>query len=214
MKRPTWARRVQQHKIRLLYQSDARGILDEELIDDVGYSMFSRCESILTITLAMKGQVRCPECDEMIQRNGGPDELLDCTGCEWQLPWEEYHRSFRKKQLVGGLAIPAFEEFVTRWPARSPRDKMLQIDRLIHALHANEKSTIAFRTAGVNVIGGSLRDVKTLLNELAYSDLSTPGIRETGDSWKQSMTESEKVLAERMAKRRGLAPRTRPASRR
>ena len=48
-----WARRVEQHKIRRLYASDARGIVDEELIaevrkerdrwrDDVGESVLDR----------------------------------------------------------------------------------------------------------------------------------------------------------------------------
>ncbi len=209
MERPTWARRVPQHKIRLLYRSDAQGIVDEELIDDVGYSMYARCESILTVTRAMKGTVVCPECGATVQRTrppkrtGGRDELVDCANCEWQLPWYDYHRSFRRKQLVGGLALPAFEEFVSHWPARSPRDKLLLIDALIHALHANAESGLAFRSAGVNVISGSLRDVKALLNEIAYSDLSTPGTRETGERWKQITTESDRVLREWWTKRRG-----------
>jgi hypothetical protein len=34
-----WARRVEQEKIRRLYETDARGIVDDELIDEVGYAM-------------------------------------------------------------------------------------------------------------------------------------------------------------------------------
>jgi len=32
-----WAPRVKPQTLRRLYQTDARGILDEELIDEVGY---------------------------------------------------------------------------------------------------------------------------------------------------------------------------------
>ena len=34
---PAWARRVPQRKIRRLYETDAKGIYDEDLIDEVGY---------------------------------------------------------------------------------------------------------------------------------------------------------------------------------
>lgn len=211
--RPIWARRVPQHKIRQLYQNDARGIHDEELIDEVGYPILVRCESILMVTLAMKGLVTCPTCSATFARSGPKEELLDCPDCDWQLTWEDYHRSFRRKQLTGGLALPAFETFVERWPdTRSPRDKLLLIDRLIHALHANQDD-IAFRMAGVNVISGSLRDVKKLFNDLAYGDENTPGIRETRENWKQAMDRSDRVLRENLAQRRARPPRTRPASR-
>ena len=35
---PRWAPRVPQDKVRRLYETDARGIYDDELIDDVGYT--------------------------------------------------------------------------------------------------------------------------------------------------------------------------------
>ena len=44
-----WGRRVPKWKIRRLYELDARGIVDEELIDDVGVTVFERCRSILTM---------------------------------------------------------------------------------------------------------------------------------------------------------------------
>ncbi len=56
--------------------------------------------------------------------------------------------------------------------------------------------------AGVNVIGGTLADVKKLLNELAYGDDSTPGMRESNERWKQAMVKSNSILTERFAKRR------------
>ena len=44
---PSWAPRVTQHKIRQLYEDDAKGIRDEDLIEDVGYSLLCRCESFI-----------------------------------------------------------------------------------------------------------------------------------------------------------------------
>ncbi|MGI6704943.1 MAG: hypothetical protein ACOX6S_01330 [Clostridia bacterium] len=42
-KKPTWAPKVNPNKIRRLYQQDAKGILDDELLDDVGYSLYGSC---------------------------------------------------------------------------------------------------------------------------------------------------------------------------
>ena len=44
---PRWAPRVRRSKIRRLYETDALGIYDDELIDDVGYALLARCRSFL-----------------------------------------------------------------------------------------------------------------------------------------------------------------------
>jgi hypothetical protein len=59
---PPWAPRLPQRLVARLYETDARGILDEELIDEVGYGLLARVESILTATEASRGRVRCPRC--------------------------------------------------------------------------------------------------------------------------------------------------------
>jgi len=51
-----WANRVSPGKIRRLYESCARGIVDEHLLDEVAYGFYARCESILTIKAA-KGEL-------------------------------------------------------------------------------------------------------------------------------------------------------------
>jgi len=53
-----WAKKVSPNKIRRLYNLDAQGIMDEELIDDVAYTFYARCESILTVTEASRGRVK------------------------------------------------------------------------------------------------------------------------------------------------------------
>ena len=184
-----WARRVKPERIRRLYTLDAKGIVDEELIDDVGYAMYARCLSIRIATRAHAGRAECPRCREIVAR-ADPDwktwtkeEPLVCR-CGWETTWGAYHKSYQGKQLHGGQAYPMFRDFIDRWPAaRQPRDKMLAIDALIHACHGQFRSGMG-RPAASNLIEGSMRENLALLNELAYGDASTPGVREVRERWK------------------------------
>lgn len=76
--------------------------------------------------------------------------------------------------------------FLEDWPnARNHRDKLLLIDRLIHAVHVELGSeTSMYRPAGVNLIEGTAHEVVALLDDLAYGDGSTPGLAELRDSWR------------------------------
>lgn len=200
-----WARRVEPDKIRRLYTLDAKGILDQELIDEVGYAMYARCESIRTVTDASTGKVKCPRCGELVRRVRNRDlpmkeRVLECE-CGWEATWGTFLKSYQRKQLHGGAAFPFFLEFLERWPnQRTPRDKLLEIDRLVHALHVNviEDKEITFaRAAAVNVIEGKLKDVVELLEELAYSDLSTPGIRNNAEHWREVRDQANASMARR-----------------
>ncbi len=178
-----WARRVPQHKVRRLYALDAKGIVDEELIDDVGYAMYARCESIRTVTEAHAGRVACPRCASVMRHDWHiKDEVLTCE-CGWQAAWRDYLKSYQRKQLYGGNGYPAFLAFLETWPqARAPRDKLFAIDRLIHACHASARFGFG-RTAAVNLIEGTASELLVFLNELAYGDGSTPGLSQTRDEW-------------------------------
>jgi hypothetical protein len=50
-----WASRVNPAVTRRLYDTDARSIVDEEQIDDVGYAPYWRCQSIIAATEARDG---------------------------------------------------------------------------------------------------------------------------------------------------------------
>jgi hypothetical protein len=52
------ASRVNPAVIRCLYETDTRGIVDEEQIDDVGYALYRRCQGIIAATEAHDGCVR------------------------------------------------------------------------------------------------------------------------------------------------------------
>ena len=63
-----WAARVSPANIRRLYESYAREIVDGDLLDDIAYGFYARCESILTIKAAKEGRVKCPSCGHVIVR--------------------------------------------------------------------------------------------------------------------------------------------------
>lgn len=177
-----YARRVRQDKIRRLYALDAKGIIDGELIDDVGYAMLARCESIRIATRAHAGKATCPRCRAKVEHNWVKTEPLVCP-CGWATTWGAYLKTYQGRQLHGGNAYPAFRAFIDRWPAaRSPRDKMLAIDALIHAVHGEFRGGPG-RPAACNLIEGTAKELVRFLDELAYGDASTPGIAEARASY-------------------------------
>jgi len=186
-----WAPRVPLHKIRRLYETDALGIVDAEQIDDVGYALLARCQSVLDATEAHDfGRLRCPRCRSTIQRRGRPDrpedraEIIRCPACGWATTGGAYHRTYRAKQLWGRNATPAFETFVRDFErAATPQQKMLAIDRLIHAIHGGVAQGYAGRPAAVNVLHGNIREILALLDGLAYGHGTTPGLPEGRTAW-------------------------------
>jgi len=94
-----WSSRVPAAQVRRLYEGDARGLLDDELLDDVGHGIYVRCQDILTISQAQRGKVKCPCCENIILRRKSnrsttrssvhtfrwETELLRCRLCNWQI---------------------------------------------------------------------------------------------------------------------------------
>lgn len=187
-----WAPRVAQHKIRRLYETDARGIVDEEQIDEVGYGLEARCRSILTIAEAQAGRVHCPRCaragqESLVPRAGGLDEPLRCATCGWRTTWRAYHKTYQGKQLNPGGATEGFRAYVRSFAlAHSPREKMVAIDQVLHTFHVWLLKTKVepTRIAGVNLIGGTMHEVIEFLDGLTYREESTPGLQETHAVWR------------------------------
>jgi hypothetical protein len=184
-----WAQKISQAKIRQLYQKDAQGIVDEELIDDVGVSLLARSESILLVSTA---SARCPKCDTLIEIGWGhaEDDIVQCPdeGCTWQAVHRDYHNSWRHQDLIGVRAETAFREFIDRYSrAKGARAKMILIDQLIHAFHQGIRKGMPHRSAANNLIQGSHREVVAFLDGLTYADGSTPGVRESRDQWRVKM---------------------------
>jgi ribosomal protein S27AE len=168
--KPQWSPRVSMEKIRRLYRNDASGIVDEELLDDIGITLYCRCESILDASDAALGKVHCPSCANIIMRaSTDQHEQILCGQCGWTIRWITYQKTYQHKDLWGGGFASAMREFMARWRARpSAREKMLLIDRLIHFWHWQfSKERGASRPAAPTFIEGRRKEVIKFLDELS-----------------------------------------------
>jgi hypothetical protein len=104
-----------------------------------------------------------------------------------------YHKTYQGKQLHGGGAIWAFKNYIEEFTrARTPRERMLTIDRLIHVFHC-ELVQDPVRSVGVNLIyGRNTREVTEFLNVLTYGDASTPELKETRAVWEKKLQVSQR----------------------
>ena len=189
--RPKWAPRISRFEIARLYHADAKGMRDEDLVNDVGYGLFARIKDILTVTEAAKGRVACPEYGATIirkrpkLRKDAKKEMLTCGSCHWNLPWREYFKSYHKKHLLCGGMGPFFREFVKQWPrAKGYGEKIVVIDTLIHRFHWELEGDPGGPGA-VNLIGGTRNEIIAFLNELTYGSGSTATLAENRERWRK-----------------------------
>jgi hypothetical protein len=190
-----WARKVSQASIRQLYETDAAGIIDQELIDEIGTALYARCESILLVSQA---GVRCPRCGLAFQVEAGKpeDEAISCpaAGCSWRTTYRQWHNSWRHQDLIGTRALSAFRDYVERYGRTSgPREKMPLIDALIHAFHHGIVEDMPHRSAANNLIEGSHSQVVAFLDDLAYGQGSTSGLQEKRAEWQEKVNKVEQV---------------------
>jgi predicted RNA-binding Zn-ribbon protein involved in translation (DUF1610 family) len=186
--KPVWAPKVSKAKIQRLYLTDAQGMVDEELIDEVGWALWSRCDSILIVTAAHYGRVACPTCGSIIERQAprGDDDRIQCPACDWQISWKIYHQTYQGKQLFGANAVDIFKSYHQAFPqTHDANAKMLLIDQLIHAFHTglNEPG----RPVGANLIEGSLKEVILFLDTLTNGGSSAAGIGDSRKAWRHTL---------------------------
>ncbi len=188
-----WAPRVRRATILRLYERAALGIADTDLIDEVAFALYVRCESILTVTAAAAGRVKCPRCGHLIVHQARKEDLIRCEPCGWAVRWGEYFTSYHRKQLHGGGGIDEFREAVTTFPvaAKSPATLLLWIDKLIHECHkgirgAHEEQRYT-RPMVVNLMEGTMQAVIRFLEQLPYGPGSHPAMREQLVRWRQNV---------------------------
>jgi hypothetical protein len=201
---PTWAPRVTQREIRRLYETDAKGIYDEDLINEVGYGLLSRCQSFIEANEARAGNARCANCSATAVHSCDMEEILRCD-CGWELSWKEYFKTIQHKQLSGAEPVLAqFRTFINKFSiARTPQQKILAIDRLIHGFHWYYKTNSPIRPVAVNLIEGSMSGVVAFLDQLTngvYGDKSTPGIRENFAEWDKKIEANRDLYRSRRKK--------------
>lgn len=193
--RPRWAPRVQAAMIRRLYEQNAAGIYDDQLVDEVGYAFLARADSLLKTNRAHYDHVvTCPVCGAVARYE---DRMLYCS-CGWSLSWREYHASYQKKQLIGENIPPLVEVYI--WEFSAAQDyhaKMRAIDHLLHRFHWELKNTPT-RPLAVNFIDLRLWDVVRFLITLAYPE-DDPEARRQYETWLANAQKSgwyENELAE------------------
>jgi len=185
-----WTPRVPKWKLRRLYETEARGVYDDELIDDVGITLYCRCRDMLTIHKArFGGRVRCQRCDHRGEERHIPrqrkarDEVLTCEECGWSITWGQFMKSIRRKQLNPGGAVNVFRRFVESYPRkRTPRDKLLAMDRLVHEFHYGLKNDPG-RPVAVNLLVGKIEEVVAFLDDLSGTT-DTPALARTHRQWR------------------------------
>jgi hypothetical protein len=177
-----WHPRVPQRKLIRLYESDASNLLNTELLNDIAITLYLRCESIIMVGDAQKGKIHCPRCHNngrstIISRLQYHDDYqLICPTCKWSTTWEKYLKSYQRKQLSIGGAGPYFREYMESYrKAKTPSEKMLAVDRVIHQFHYNllRGEIKPTRANCVNLIEGSLTQTVQLLNDLHTSTRGT-----------------------------------------
>lgn len=171
MEKIHWASKVSPAKIWQLYQNDASGLVDDDLVHEVGFRLLERCRSIVRAT---HRQVECPRCGAVMEMcEPGNWRYLPGTlpcptpGCGWETTAEIWHDSWRHRDLLGLAAMKAIETYLHDYPlAKKTTEQMLCIDQLIHAFHIGLTSDEGHRAAANNLIEGSHEQVVELLDRL------------------------------------------------
>lgn len=187
---PVWSPRVRKAKIARLYASFGRGIEDRELIDDVGFSLLARCESVLTATRAGQGRATCPRCGGAVEHVPWKGEVLECRGCDWRCPGQLYRKTIKYEHLFAGGMKPFLEEFVREFPrARTPGARLVLIDTLLHHYHW-ENVGRGGRPGACCLIEGKLKDIMPFLDALSYGESVPQGVHETREAWRREWRSS------------------------
>lgn len=163
-----WPAKLDVHKLKRLYMSDAKGIQDMTLVDEIGLTLYMRCKyGKEDIERMEQGIIRCHNCDEEIL---GLSDFRQCS-CGYQYSYREYRRSYRRNNMPTGAAAMVFETFMNKWDrAKSYQEKMIQIDTLLHEFHLSLVSGAAHRPVAMNFMDGTRKSVEAIINELARNN--------------------------------------------
>jgi hypothetical protein len=188
---PVWAPRLRKSQIEKLYNSCAKGLMDEELIDDVGFSLYARCLSTLEVSEAVRGRPKCPKCEAIMKRTWKPDEVLRCSNCHWQCPWKIYQKTYQRKNLNAGGMEVFIKEFVRKFRnTRSHSARLVLIDTLIHRYHWEGSGKSGGRPGACGLIQGKMKNIMPFLDRLNYGDQIPEEINQTREEWRQKWSDN------------------------
>jgi hypothetical protein len=161
-----WAPRLRTDHLIALYESNASGVIDPDLVDEVGWRLWERLCDVIRVT---NGKVRCPVCQTEFQvrvPREEPDTIKTCPGCGWRVTPREWHKSWEHQGLNGNCE--EFEHFVRSYPAAATASqRMVLIDAAVHALHVSVRDDLPGNFAARNFLEGSRPKIVALLGELA-----------------------------------------------
>jgi predicted RNA-binding Zn-ribbon protein involved in translation (DUF1610 family) len=165
-----WSPKISRQLLKKLYDSDAKGLADDELVDEVGYTLYARClQGRDEGLLKNSGKLKCHNCGEILAAKSR-EALMECS-CGQQYIFRDYMRSFREENMPSGAATAIFNAFIENWQhAKGYAEKMRLIDGLIHEFHINLNSGVKGRFVGINLIEGSKKQIGDLTLELAYGN--------------------------------------------
>lgn len=172
MEKISWSPKVWPSKIRQLYENDARGTVDEVLVEDVGLTLLQRCQSVWLVT---RREVECPRCGAIFTLcEPGSWKMLSgvqacpTPGCGWETTAGQWHASWRHRELLGSAVMQPTETYLQNYPkARTTEERMICIDQLIHAFHIGLQTGRFNRSFANNLIEGSHDQVVELLDALS-----------------------------------------------
>ena len=177
--KPAWSPRLRKARIARLYERCGQGIPDEELIDDVGFSLLARCESILRASSRS-----CPACGSAPDWADGE---ISCPSCGWRCTHQAYRKSIKYKHLFAGGMRPFLEAFVKEFPAaRDHRQRLILIDTLIHRYHWEaDDGSGGGKCGACCLIEGKLKNIMPFLDGLSYGDRAPPEVQATRARWRR-----------------------------
>ena len=163
-----------------------RGILDEELIDEVGFALVARCESMLKVREAVCGRPPCPVCGATARLLRGENPMAECDSCGWNCPWKLYQKTYQRKNLSAGGMAPTAGDFVRDYSiAKSPGEKLVLIDTLIHRFHWESATSGGGRPGACNLIEGKMKDIMPFLDRISYGESVPDEVKETREQWRK-----------------------------
>jgi hypothetical protein len=190
-----WAPRLSPHLLRRLYECDATGLHDQDLMDDVAMTLLVRCESIRRVSHRL-----CWKCGGPLLGERTHGSVLQCQDCHRSVPWTTYQRSYKGKRVHGIRAMPILQTFTDAYPkAGTWATKMLAIDTLVHGVHESLKpgQTPCTVPLAENLIEGTAQETFELLESLAAADTSTPGLQATRAAWTSKLQDYRRRLTKR-----------------
>lgn len=175
-----WAPRLRPSLLKRLYDTDAQGIHDLELCDEVGTTLYARCQ---TYILVAGRQVQCPKCHTIFALSPEDPSICPGEGCDWSSTGERYRESIKNYYAFPGKAMDAFRTFYERYPkARTYQQKILLIDQLIHSFHVSETTGEPAKSVASKLLEGNKKAVVRFLDALSARDPAAK-IR-----WRQDIT--------------------------